>query len=90
MLVSIPYATAVMLAVLAYTFRYLALAASITIPDLSKTPLAMIVESYSINSVLAGVPGADVVVTATRTVAAVPPLLHRLNVSTANVVNGTR
>jgi hypothetical protein len=49
----------------------------------------MIVESYSINSVLAGVPGAGVVVTATRTVAAVPPLLQRLNVSTPNVVNGT-
>jgi hypothetical protein len=86
--VSMPITTALTVAVLEYTTKYL-LVESITMPVRSSTPLADKLESYSMNSALAGVDGGSVVLTAILTVAAVlESLLHNDIETTLNVVDG--
>jgi hypothetical protein len=85
-----PITTALTVAVLEYTTKYLFVESS-TIPVRSNTPLAAKLESYSMNSPVEGAPGGAVVVTATLTVAAVlESLLHNDNETTENVVVGHR
>jgi hypothetical protein len=85
-----PITTALTVAVLEYTTKYL-LVESSTIPVRSSTPLANKLESYSINSPFAGAVGGKVVLTAIRTVAGVvESLLHSDNETTANVLAGHR
>jgi len=80
-----PITTALTVAVLEYTTKYL-LVESITIPVRSSTPLADKLESYSMNSALAGADGGAVVLTAILTFAAVlESLLHNDIDTTLNV-----
>jgi hypothetical protein len=85
-----PITTALTVAVLEYTTKYL-LVESSTIPVRSSTPFAAKLASYSMNSPFPGAVGGKVALTATRTVAAVlESLLHNDNETTANVLVGHR